>query len=342
MVRLEVKKMVKIYYDKDADLSYLKNKTVAVIGYGSQGHAQANNMRDSGVNVILGLRHDGKSFSKAKKDGFEVVSIKEAAEKGDIIQILIPDTSQAKVYKEQILPHMKPSKTLGFSHGFNIHFRQITPPENVDVIMIAPKAPGPSLREFYLKKAGVPALVAVHQDYSGKALNTALSMAKAIGCTKAGVIETTFKDETESDLIGEQVVLVGGLMELIRNGFEVLVDLGYPPELAYFEACNETKLIIDQIFKGGVMGMLNAVSDTAKYGGIKVGPNIIDEHVKQNMIEAAKRVQSGEFAREWIKENEKGRPVMNKLMAKWREHQLEKVGKMIRAMYTPSDEEKTK
>lgn len=342
MVRLEVKKMVKIYYDKDADLSYLKNKTVAVIGYGSQGYAQANNMRDSGVNVILGLRHGGKSFSKAKKDGFEVMSVEEAAEKGDIIQILIPDTSQAKVYKEQILPHMKPSKTLGFSHGFNIHFRQITPPENVDVIMIAPKAPGPSLREFYLKKAGVPALVAVHQDYSGKALNTALSMAKAIGCTKAGVIETTFKDETESDLIGEQVVLVGGLIELIRNGFEVLVDLGYPPELAYFEACNETKLIIDQIFKGGVMGMLNAVSDTAKYGGIKVGPNIIDEHVKQNMIKAAKRVQSGEFAREWIKENEKGRPVMNKLMEKWRQHQLEKVGKMIRAMYTPSDEEKTK
>ncbi len=337
MVRLEVKKMVKIYYDKDADLSYLKNKTVTVIGYGSQGHAQANNMRDSGVNVILGLRHGGKSFSKAKKDSFEVVSVEEAAEKGDIIQILIPDTSQAKVYKEQISPHMKTGKTLCFSHGFNIHFRQITPPENVDVIMIAPKAPGPSLREFYLKKAGVPALVAVHQDYSGKALNTALSMAKAIGCTKAGVIETTFKDETESDLIGEQVVLVGGLIELIRNGFEVLVDLGYPPELAYFEACNETKLIIDQIFKGGVMGMLNAVSDTAKYGGIKVGPNIIDEHVKQNMIEAAKRVQSGEFAREWIKENEKGRPVMNKLMEKWRQHQLEKVGKMIRAMYTPSD-----
>ena len=331
--------MVKIYYNEDADLSHLKGRTVAVIGYGSQGSAQANNMRDSGVEVILGLRPSGKSFLKAKRDRFEVMSIGEAAKKGDIIHVLIPDTVQAKVYEEEITPHMEAGKTLGFSHGFNIHFKQISPSPNVDVIMIAPKAPGPSLREFYLKKAGVPALIAVHQDYTGKALETSLAMAKAIGCTRAGVIETTFKDETESDLIGEQTVLVGGIIELIRTGFEVLVDLGYPPELAYFEACNEAKLIIDQIFKGGIMGMLNAVSDTAKYGGVAVGPKIINDHVRKNMMEAAKRVQSGAFAKEWIKEDADGRPLMNELMKKWRSHQLEKVGKLIRSMYTqPSGE----
>lgn len=331
--------MVKIYYDRDADLSHLKGRIIAVIGYGSQGSAQANNMRDSGVEVILGLRPGGKSFLKAKGDGFKVMSIGEAAEKGDIIHVLIPDTVQAKVYEEEIAPHMEAGKTLGFSHGFNIHFKQISPPPNVDVIMVAPKAPGPSLREFYLRKAGVPALIAVQQNYTGKALEISLAMAKSIGCTRAGVIETTFKDETESDLIGEQIVLVGGIIELIRTGFEVLVDLGYPPELAYFEACNEAKLIIDQIFKGGVMGMLNAVSDTAKYGGVAVGPKIIDDHVRKNMMEAAKRVQSGAFAKEWIKEDADGRPLMNELMKKWRSHQLEKVGKVIRSMYTqPSGE----
>jgi len=333
--------MVKIYYDKDADVSVLKGKAVAVIGYGSQGQAQANNMRDSGVNVILGLRPGGRSFSVAKKDGFNVMSIREAAKIGDVIHILIPDTEQAKVYREEITPNLKAGKTLGFAHGFNIHFKQISSPSNVDIIMVAPKAPGPSLREFYLKKAGVPALIAVQQDYSGRAKQTALAMAKAIGCTRAGVIETTFKDETESDLIGEQIVLVGGLMELIRNGFEVLVDLGYPPELAYFEACNEAKLIIDQIFKGGMMGMLNAVSDTAKYGGITVGPKVIDEHVRRNMVEAAKRVQSGAFAKEWIEEDAKGRPFMKEALRKWENHRLEKVGKAIRAMHTqPSGEGK--
>jgi ketol-acid reductoisomerase len=337
-----VKELVKIYYDKDADLAYLKDKTVTVVGYGSQGYAQSNNMRDSGVNVILGLRKGGESYKKARKDGFEVMSIEEASKKGDIIQILIPDTSQAKVYHDQMASYLKEGKTLGFSHGFNIHFKQISPPKNVDVIMVAPKAPGPSLREFYMKKAGVPALVAVNQDHSGDALNTALAMAKAIGCTKAGVIETTFKDETESDLIGEQIVLVGGIIELIRNGFEVLVELGYPPELAYFEACNEAKLIIDQIFKGGVLGMLQAVSDTAKYGGITVGPKVIDEHVRRKMLEAAKRVQNGSFAEEWIKENKAGRPLMNKLMDEWRDHQLEKIGEAIRAMYLLPQEEKKK
>jgi len=334
--------MVKIYHDKDVDPKYLKEKTIAVVGYGSQGYAQSNNMRDSGVNVVLGLRKGGESYKKARKDGFEVMSIEEAAKKGDIIQMLIPDTSQAKVYREQVAPYLKEEKTLGFSHGFNIHFKQIIPPSNVDVIMVAPKAPGPSLREYYLKKAGVPALVAVHQNSSGDALNTALAMALAIGCTKAGVIETTFRDETESDLIGEQIVLVGGIIELIRNGFEVLVELGYPPELAYFEACNEAKLIIDQIFKGGVLGMLQAVSDTAKYGGITVGPKVIDEHVRRNMLEVAKRVQNGSFAEEWINENEAGRPLMNKLMDEWRDRQLEKIGKVIRAMYTRPKEDKIK
>jgi len=324
--------MAKIYYDADVSLEPLKGKTIAVIGYGSQGHAQAQNIRDSGLKVIVGLRPGGESWKKAKEDGFEVYPISEAAEKGDIIQMLIPDLTQPAVYRDQIAEHMEKGKTLGFSHGFNIHFRQIVPPKNIDVVMVAPKSPGFKLRETYLNGFGVPALVAVYQNPSRRAKETALAMAKSIGCTRAGVLETTFKEETESDLIGEQTVLVGGLIELIKNGFEVLVEAGYQPELAYFEACNEAKLIMDLIYQRGFIGMLKAVSDTAKYGGLTVGPKIIDDNVKENMRKAAKIVQSGKFAEEWVKKSEKAQEVLNNLMKDLEEHQIEKVGKSIRKM----------
>jgi ketol-acid reductoisomerase len=322
--------MVEIYYEKDADLSILKDKTVSVIGYGSQGRAQANCMKDSGIDVILGLRRDGGSWNAAKKDGFDVFSIDEASERGDVIHVLIPDTAQINVYRDMINPYMKTGKTLSFSHGFNIHFKTILPPSTVDVLMVAPKGPGPSVRELYLKGFGVPSLIAIHQDHTGKAKQIALAMAKSIGSTKAGVIETSFKDETESDLIGEQIVLVGGIMELIRNGFEVLVEMGYPPELSYFEACNEAKLIIDQIYHNGVTGMLKAVSDTAKYSGLSVGPRIIDGHVRENMVKAAERVRNGKFAEEWLREDREGRPFFKAEMRRWENHQLERIGRLIR------------
>lgn len=324
--------MVKVYFDKDANIEILKNKTIAVIGYGSQGHAQAQNIRDSGLNVIVGLRPGGESWRRAKQDGFEVYPIQEAAEKGDVIFMLIPDMSQPAVYKEFIEPHLSEGKSLNFAHGFNIHFKQIIPPKNVDVIMVAPKSPGIRLRETFLSGFGVPALIAVYQDYSGRAKETALAIAKALGCTRAGVIETTFKDETESDLIGEQTVLVGGLIEIIKKGFEVLVECGYPPELAYFEACNEAKLIMDLIYQKGIVGMLKAVSDTAKYGGLTVGPKVIDEHVKENMRRAAEYVRSGKFAEEWIKEHASGENRLKALMKEIEEHPLEKVGAFIRRM----------
>ena len=322
--------MAKVYYDADASLDSLKEKTIAVIGYGSQGSAQAKNMRDSGLNVILGLRPGGSSWKKAKADGFNVYPISEAAEKGDVIHMLIPDLAQPAVYREQIAPYMTKGKALGFSHGFNIHFKQIVPPPNVDVVMVAPKSPGFKLRENYLAGFGVPALIAVYQNPSGQAKETAFAMAKSLGCTRAGVLETTFKGETESDLIGEQTVLVGGLIELIKNGFEVLVEAGYQPELAYFEACNEAKLIMDLIYQRGFVGMLKAVSDTAKYGGLTIGPKIIDKHVKENMRKAVKDVQSGKFAEEWVKKSAKAKEVLDELMKEIAEHQIEKVGKFIR------------
>jgi ketol-acid reductoisomerase len=324
--------MVKVYFDKDANIEILKNKTIAVIGYGSQGHAQAQNIRDSGLNVIVGLRPGGESWRRAKQDGFEVYPIQEAAKRGNVIFMLIPDMSQPAVYKEFIEPHLSEGKSLNFAHGFNIHFKQIIPPKNVDVIMVAPKSPGIRLRETFLSGFGVPALIAVYQDYSGRAKETALAIAKALGCTRAGVIETTFKDETESDLIGEQTVLVGGLIEIIKKGFEVLVECGYPPELAYFEACNEAKLIMDLIYQKGIVGMLKAVSDTAKYGGLTVGPKVIDEHVKENMRRAAEYVRSGKFAEEWIKEHASGENRLKALMKEIEEHPLEKVGAFIRRM----------
>lgn len=324
--------MAKVYTENDADPSALQGKTVAVMGYGSQGNAQANCMRDSGVNIVLGLREDGNSWSRAKNDGFDVRTFRDAAKAADIIHMLLPDTVQPSVYRKGIRRYMNEGKTLCFSHGFNIHYKTIKPSSNVDVIMVAPKGPGASVRELYVDGFGVPALFAVQQDYTGRAKDTALAMAKALGATKAGVLETTFKDETESDLIGEQVVLVGGIIELIRNGFDVLVENGYQPELAYFEACNEVKLIVDQIYRGGIIGMLRAVSDTAKYGGMTVGPKVIDSRVKRNMQRAAQRVKSGAFAREWLREDRQGRPLFEKLMKEWENTRLEKAGEFIRGM----------
>jgi len=289
-------------------------------------------MRDSGLNVIIGLRPEGKSWVRAKEDGFDVYPIAEAAEKGDIIFMLIPDMVQPEVYKKSIAPNLNEGKVLDFAHGFNIHFKQIVPPKNVDVIMVAPKSPGLRLRETYRSGFGVPALIAVYQDYTGKAKETALAVSKALGCTRAGVLETTFRDETESDLIGEQTVLVGGLIELIKKGFEVLVETGYPPELAYFEACNEAKLIMDLIYQRGIIGMLRAVSDTAKYGGLTVGPKVIDEHVKENMRKAVKKVQNGEFAKEWIEEHKTGEKKLKALMEEVENLEIEKVGRYIRKM----------
>ena len=323
--------MAKIYYDSDISLEPLLNKKVAVIGYGSQGRAQALNMRDSGIDVVVGVREGGKSWKMVKEDGLVPLPIEEAAKEGNVIHMLIPDVVQPEVYKKFIEPNMKPGKVLGFSHGYNIHFRQIVPPSYVDVILVAPKAPGPRMRELYLEGKGVPALFAVRQDYSGNARAIALAMAKALGCARAGVLETTFKEETETDLLGEQAVLVGGVMELIKKGYEVLVEAGYQPELAYFEACNEMKLIVDLIYRGGLVGMLNAVSDTAKFGGLVVGPQIVDEHVKENMREALKRIQDGSFARLWS-EDPRSRLILEKKMEEIRNHPIEKVGEVIRKL----------
>jgi len=324
--------MLRIYRDDDVSLEPLKDKLIAVIGYGSQGRAQALNFRDSGLKVIVGVRPEGGSWKLASSDGFEVYPIAEACEKADIIHILIPDMVQPEVYREYIEGKLKPGKTLGFAHGFNIHFKQIVPPWYVDVVMVAPKAPGPKVRELYVKGFGVPALVAVYQDYTGGAWGKVLAMAKALGCTKAGVIETTFKDETESDLIGEQTVLVGGILELIKNGFEVLVEAGYPEELAYFEACNEAKLIIDLIYEGGFTKMLRSVSDTAKHGGLTIGPKIIDQNVKENMRRAVEYVKSGRYAEEWIREYRAGMPNLRKLLSEIENHPIEIIGRRIRKL----------
>jgi len=324
--------MGRVYYDKDVDVEVLRDKTLAVIGYGSQGRAQASNLRDSGLSVVLGLRPGGSSWEKAKADGFEPREVSTAAREGDVILFLIPDPVQPSVYKSNVSSELESSKALYFSHGFNIHFKQIVPPKDVDVIMVAPKGPGQRLRETYQSGFGTPALVAVHQDSSGSAKKLALGISKALGCTRAGVLETTFKDETESDLIGEQTVLVGGLMELIKSGFETLVEAGYEPELAYFEACNEAKLIMDLIYEHGITGMLKGVSDTAKYGGLTVGPKIIDVHVKQNMRKAVKYVQSGAFAKEWTKEFGRSSKVLEPMMKKIEGHPIEKVGRKIRRM----------
>ena len=323
---------MKIYKDKDVDLSILKDKTIAVLGYGSQGHAHALNLRDSGLNVIVGLRPGGPSYEKAKKDGFEPVSVREACEKADLIMILLPDQVQPAVYKKEIEPVLKAGKMLLFAHGFNIHYNQIISPKDVDVAMVAPKGPGHLVRREFTKGAGVPCLIAVEQDATGEAFQKALAYAKGIGGTRAGVIETTFKEETETDLFGEQVVLCGGVSALIKAAFETLVSAGYQPEVAYFECLHELKLIVDLIHEGGLTFMRYSISDTAEYGDLTRGPRIINEQVRAEMQKILKEIQSGEFAREWILENQAGRPVLNALRKKEKEHLIEKIGKEIRAL----------
>ncbi len=323
--------MVKVYHDEDIDEKVLEGKRVAVIGYGSQGRAQSLNMRDSGVDVVVGLR-PGKSWERAEADGMEVMTVVEAAQAADVVLMLIPDMAQPVVYGEEVVMALKPGKALQFAHGFNIHFGQIKPPEGVDVVMVAPKAPGPEMRRQYEEGFGVPSLVAVAQDATGKAKEKALAIAKALGSGRAGVIETTFEDETESDLFGEQSVLCGGVDQLIRRGFKVLTEAGYPPELAYFEVLNELKLIVDLIYKSGISGMYRAVSDTAKYGGMAIGPDIIDDHVEENMRKALKAVQDGSFARRWIGEYEAGAKEFTHLMKECENLEIEKVGKKVRQM----------
>ena len=324
--------MAKMYYDKDADLKLLKGKTVAMIGYGSQGGAQGSNLKDSGINVIVAEVEGSPNWKRAKADGMEVMSADEAAKKADIIQMLVPDELQPKVYKESIEKNLKKGKVLVFSHGFNIHFHQILPSEDVDVIMIAPKGPGPLVRKVFTEGGGVPALIAVYQDASGKAKNIALAYAKGIGATKAGVLETTFAEETETDLFGEQAVLCGGTTALVQAGFETLVEAGYQPEIAYFECMHELKLIVDLMYEKGIAGMRAAISNTAKYGDITVGPYLIDESIKSKMKYVLNRIQNGSFAKEWITENQAGRPVFLALLKKGREHMIEKVGGNLRKM----------
>jgi len=324
--------MAKIYYDQDADLEILKDKTIAIIGYGIQGRGQALCLRDSGCKVVISELEGTPNFEQAKKDGFIPVSAAEAAKAADIIQILTQDHVQAKVYKENIKPYLKKGKALCFSHGFNIRFKQIKPPKNVDVFMIAPKGPGALVRRMYEEGKGVPSLVAIFQDASGQAKQLALAYAKAIGATKAGVIETTFDEETETDLFGEQAVLCGGVTELIKAGFDTLVAAGYQPEIAYFEVLHELKLITDLIQETGISGMRRRVSNTACYGDLSRGPKIITEKTRKVMKKLLKDIKSGKFAREWIKENEAGRPNFNQLLKAGDEHQIEKVGQQLREM----------
>ncbi len=325
--------MATLYYDKDADLGLLKGKTIAIIGYGSQGHAHALNAKDSGMNVVVGLHPGSKSRAKAEADGLQVMSVGDATKASDVIMILTPDTTQAKVYDEEVGPNLKPGSMLMFAHGFNIHFKQIQPPANIDVTMIAPKAPGHRVREVFKEGAGTPGLVAVAQDATGNAKALALAYGKAIGCSRAGIIETTFKEETETDLFGEQVILCGGVTALIRAAFETLVKAGYQPEIAYFECMHELKLIVDLLYQGGLSYMWYSVSDTAEYGGYTVGDEI-EGLVKEELDGVLKRIQDGTFANEWIAENKNGRP--NFLPRRHQEHDLllEKVGGDLRDMMT--------
>lgn len=324
--------MAKIYYDKDADLNFIKDKTIAVIGYGIQGRGQGLNLRDSGLEVIIGQRAGSPNYEQAKADGFSPVEAAEAAKEADIIQILTQDHIQAELYKKAIKKHLKKGKSLVFSHGFNIHFKQIIPPPDVDVFMIAPKGPGSLVRRQYEEGKGVPCLAAIHQNPSGNALKTALAYAKGIGGTRAGVIETTFKEETETDLFGEQAVLCGGASELIKAGFDTLVEAGFQPEIAYFECLHELKLIVDLIYEGGIQGMRKRVSDTAEYGDYTRGPKIINAKTRKVMKKMLADIQSGKFAREWIRENKKGRPNFNKYREEPTKHPVEIVGKQLRDM----------
>lgn len=323
---------MKLYYDSDADLKYLNGKTVAVIGYGSQGHAHALNLHESGVKVVVGLRPESDFNAKAKADGLESMPTADAVKKADIVMMLIPDQSQRATWETDVRPNLKPGAALAFAHGFNIHYNQVVPPAGTDVFMVAPKGPGHLVRRVYMEGFGVPCLFAIYQDASGSARDTALAYAKGIGGTRAGVIETTFREETETDLFGEQAVLCGGVTELIKAGFKTLVDAGYKPEIAYFECLHELKLIVDLFYEGGIAGMYYSVSDTAEYGGMTVGPKVVDESTEHKMKEVLKRVQDGTFAREFIMENQTGRAVMTSMRRQHAELEIEKVGKELRGM----------
>jgi ketol-acid reductoisomerase len=331
---------VPVYYDDDANSDAIAGKTVAVLGYGSQGHAHAQNLDDSGVDVVVGLRKSSDSWTQAENDGLRVATPDDAAAEADVVSMLVPDTVQPAVF-EAISDGLEEGDTLQFAHGFNIHYNQIQPPEGVDVTMIAPKTPGHLLRRNYTEDTGTPALLAVYQNTTGEAKEEALAYAQAIGCTRAGVVETTFREEVETDLFGEQAVLCGGITSLIKKGYETLVDAGYSPEMAYFECLNEMKLIVDLMYEGGMAEMWNSVSDTAEYGGLAVGPEIVDEGVRENMDEALERVQNGDFAREWILENQAGRPAYTQLHAADRNHDIEEVGARLRALFSWADEEPT-
>lgn len=322
--------MAKTYHDQDADLSIIQGKKVAIIGYGSQGHAHALNLKDSGVEVRVGLPATSKSIDKAKKAGLEVNAVSDAAKWADVIMILTPDHSQGETYEKDIAPNLKPGKTLMFAHGFNIRFGIISPPKDIDVSMVAPKAPGHRVREVFTEGGGTPALVAIHQDASGKALKTALSYAKGIGCTRAGVIETTFAEETETDLFGEQAVLCGGTSALVKAGFETLVNAGYQPEIAYFECLHELKLIVDLMYRGGLAFMRYSISDTAEYGDYTAGPRIVTDQTRAEMKKLLKEVQDGTFAKKWIAENKTGRKFFNQIRKDEAKHPIEEVGARLR------------
>lgn len=322
----------KMYYESDADMSLVDGKTFGIIGYGSQGHAHALNLHDNGLDVMVGLYEGSGSIAKAEADGLRVGMVAETAEQSDIIMMLIPDHLQAEVYRESILPHMLPGKTLMFAHGFNIHYKTISAPEGVDVSMVAPKAPGHRMREVFTKGSGVPGLLAVHQDATGNAHAVGLAYARGVGCTRAGVLDTTFKEETETDLFGEQAVLCGGVTALVKAAYETLVEAGYQPESAYFECMHELKLIVDLLYQGGMGYMRYSVSDTAEFGDYTRGPVVVDESVKANMQRVLARIQDGSFAREWIAENDEGRPTFYRMREENAAHEIEEVGKELRGM----------
>ncbi|MEI3368724.1 MAG: ketol-acid reductoisomerase [Clostridium sp.] len=332
--------MAKMFYEKDTNLGLLQGKKVAVIGFGSQGHAHALNLHESGIDVVVGLYEGSKSWDKVKEAGLEVATTAEAAKKADIIMILVPDEKQAKLYREEIEPYLEEGNALVFAHGFNIHFKQIVPPSNVDVFMIAPKGPGHMVRRTYTEGSGVPCLIAVEQDYSGKAKDLALAYANGIGGARAGVLETTFKDETETDLFGEQAVLCGGVTALIKAGFETLVEAGYAPENAYFECMHEMKLIVDLMYQGGMAAMRYSISDTAEYGDYVTGSRIITDETKKEMKQVLTEIQNGTFAKKWLLENQVGRPTFNAMRRMEAEHPIEKVGKELREMMSWIDSKK--
>ena len=324
--------MTTVLYDKDADLRLLSGKTIAVLGYGSQGHAHAQNLRDSGVSVVVGLQEGSKSKARAETDGFDVFSVREAVSRADVVIFLMPDHIQAQVYRESVAPVLKKGAALAFAHGFCIHFHQVVPCRENDVFMVAPKGPGHLVRRMYVEGRGVPCLLAVHQNASGKARELGLAYASAIGGARAGAIETTFAEETETDLFGEQAVLCGGVSELMKAGFETLVEAGYQPEIAYFECMNEMKLIVDLIFEGGLNWMRYSVSDTAKYGDMTAGKKIVDDRVRASMKELLDRVRDGSFAKDWILENQCGRPRMKQWLRNEKTHGIEQVGATLRSM----------